>query len=151
MFCAAASGMRKGNGTHMFEAATATPSSLRELADAAPPPRRSRVKRLTTVNRSTRLGKRIDELKALFGSAFSPAELTPMRRERISAAAELQALAEAERGSWMRGEGRCNVDELVRLDRRAASAVKALGIVDAKPRAAPTLSDYLASKAASRP
>ena len=33
----------------------------------------------------------------------------------------------------MRGEARCNLDELIRAERRAASAVKGLGIVEAKP------------------
>ena len=96
--------------------------------------KRSRRKTLTKVDMRTPLGMRIKDLRALYESAFPAGELTPLRRERIASAAQLQALAEAERGAWMRGEARCNLDELIRAERRAASAVKALGIVDAKPQ-----------------
>jgi hypothetical protein len=95
--------------------------------------KRSRRKTLTRVDMRSPLGMRIKELRALFESAFSAGELTPIRRERIAAAAQLQALAEKERGRWMRGEARCNLDELIRAERSAASAVKGLGIVEAKP------------------
>jgi hypothetical protein len=85
----------------MFEASQvpsiATPSP-RQVTDPAAP-RRCRTKKLTSVNRSTRLGKRIDELKALFASAFSAADMTPMRREMIAEAAQLKAMAENERGA----------------------------------------------------
>jgi hypothetical protein len=116
----------------MFEASQvpsiATPSP-RQVTDPAAP-RRCRTKKLTSVNRSTRLGKRIDELRALYEAAFPAGELSPMRRERIGEAAQLKAMAEAERGAWMRGEARCDLDELIRLERRAVAAVKALGIVE---------------------
>jgi hypothetical protein len=112
----------------------ATPSAREVHAGDAPCPRRSRAKRLTFVNRSTRLGKRIDELTALCTSAFSADELTPLRREKIASAAQLQGLAEEERGRWMRGEARCNLDELISAERRAASAVKALALPEAKQK-----------------
>ena len=41
--------------------------------------------------------------------------------------------AEVERGKWMRGEARCDLDELVRLERKADQAVRALGIVERPP------------------
>jgi hypothetical protein len=103
-------------------------------ASAVEAPRRSRKRTLTKVNRGSVLGKRIDELKTLFASAFAADDLTPMRREKIGAAAQLQAMAEAERGAWMRGEARCDLDELVRLERRATQAVKAIGIPEGKPK-----------------
>jgi hypothetical protein len=115
--------------------AIAAPSSRNDTSCE----RRSRAKRLTFVNRSTRLGKRIDELKALFESAFSAGELTPMRLERLAEAAQLKAMAEHERGLWMRGEARCDLDELVRLERKADQVVKALDIREAKPREASLL------------
>jgi hypothetical protein len=137
--------------------AIATPSARPACAAAALRPRRSRAKRLTSVNRSSRIGKRIDELKALFTEALGEDALTPMRREKIGEAAQLQAMAEAERGAWMRGEARCDLDELIRLERRAQQAVKALGIVegsrsDTVPnRQAATLRDRLAQKYGSSP
>jgi hypothetical protein len=117
----------------MFEATIVAPSARPVSETDAPRPRRSRAKRLTTVNRSTRLGKRIDELKALFTETLGEDALTPMRRMRIAEAAELKAGAEVERGKWMRGEARCDLDELVRLERKADQAVRALGIVERPP------------------
>jgi hypothetical protein len=55
-------------------------------------------------------------------------------REKISDAAQLKALAEAQRGAWMRGEATCSLDDLVRLERKADQAARALGI-GAAPRA----------------
>jgi|SRR5271166_3528650 len=119
--------------------------SLRQEDDK---PRRTRAKRLTTVNRSTRLGKRIDELTALFVSAFPPDELTPLKREKIADAAQLKAIAEKARGEWMR-EGRGTAEDIVRLERKADHAVRQLGISEGKPRR-PTLAEYLAMKREAR-
>jgi hypothetical protein len=118
------------------DSAIVAPSARPVSETDAPRPRRSRAKQLTTVNRSTRLGKRIDELKALYESAFPAGELSPMRRERIGEAAQLKAMSEAERGAWMRGEARCDLDELIRLERRADQAVRKLDLGEAhrKPR-----------------
>jgi hypothetical protein len=102
--------------------------------DGTVPPKRDRTRRLTRIDRRTPLGKRVTELEALFTSAFAADDLTPMRREKIGAAAQLQAMAEAERGAWMRGEARCDLDELVRLERRATQSVKAIGIPEGKSR-----------------
>jgi len=82
---------------------------------------------LTTVNRSTRLGKRIDELKALFSEALGEDALAPMRRMRIAEAAELKALAEKARGDYLR-DGAGTLDDIVRIERKADQAVRALGI-----------------------
>lgn len=131
----------------MFEAeqmaADISPSQAKQNAVATP--KRDRRKTLTKIDRRSRLGLRVDELKALYESAFPAGELTPLRRERIANAAQLQALAEAERGAWMRGEARCNLDELIRAERRAASAVKALGIVEDRPKAPSLLAQLAAS------
>lgn len=96
------------------------------------------------------MGKRIGELTALFASAFSAADMTPMRRERIAEAAQLKAMAEAERGAWMRGEAKCDLDELVRLERRAVAAVKALGISEATLERKLSVPEYLALRDARR-
>jgi hypothetical protein len=132
------------------DSAIVAPSARPVSETDAPHPRRSREKRLTRVNRSTRLGKRIDELKALFASAFSAADVTSMRRERIAEAAQLKAMAENERGAWMRGEARCDLDELIRLERRAVAAVKALGIEEARARPTSTLDNIRRAYPAAR-
>jgi hypothetical protein len=128
----------------------AAPSARDVHTHDAPQSRRSRAKKLTFVNRSTRLGKRIDELKALYTSAFPAEALTQLRLEAIANAAQLQALAEHERGLWMRGEARCDLDELVRLERKADQAVRALRIKENGPREAPALADYLAQRVAAK-
>ena len=118
------------------------PSARQVLADATPPPRRSRAKRLTTVNRSTRLGKRIVELTDMFTAAVG-GELTPMRHLVIDKAAQLTAIAEMARGAFMR-DGVGTLDDIVRLERKADQAVRALGAIEEKPRP-PTLADLLRS------
>jgi hypothetical protein len=67
-------------------------------------PKRDRRQYLTKIDNRSRLGIRIRELKALFESAFPAGELTPLRREKIGDAAQLKALAEEQRGAWLRGE-----------------------------------------------
>jgi hypothetical protein len=112
-------------------------------ADAAPlrgrqgdsaAPKRDRRQYLTKIDNRSRLGIRIRELKALFESAFPAGELTPLRREKIGDAAQLKALAEEQRGAWLRGEATCSLDDLVRIERRADQLVRSLGIREA-PRA----------------
>jgi len=120
------------------DSAIATPSPRPMSETDAPSPRRSRAKKLTAVNRSSRIGKRIDELKALFTEALGEDALTPMRRMRITEAAELKALAEKARGDYLRGEGG-NLAEVVSAERRADQAVRGLGIVE-ETRARPKLS-----------
>jgi hypothetical protein len=46
----------------------------------------------------------------------------------------------------MRGDARGSLDDIVRLERRAEQAVKALGIIDAAKPKPPTLAEYLAAK-----
>lgn len=135
----------------MFESpAIAAPTVAQREGDGTPAPRRDRRLTLTRVSRRTRMGKRIGELTALFASAFSAADMTPMRRERIAEAAQLKAMAEAERGAWMRGEAKCDLDELVRLERRAVAAVKALGISEATLERKLSVPEYLALRDARR-
>jgi hypothetical protein len=120
----------------MLELITAAPEPK------SPPPRRKRDRRrtLTRIDRRSRLGKRIDELTILFAGALG-GELSPVRKLRIERAAQLSALAEQARGDHMRNEG---TSDIVRLERAAAAAVRALGDLEAKPKT-PTLAELLAS------
>jgi hypothetical protein len=119
----------------MLELITAAPEPK------SPPPRRKRDRRrtLTRIDRRSRLGKRIDELTILFAGALG-GELSPVRKLRIERAAQLSALAEQARGDHMRNEG---TSDIVRLERAAAAAIRALGDLEAKTRG-PTLAEVLA-------
>ena len=120
----------------MLELITAAPEPK------SPPPRRKRDRRrtLTRIDRRSRLGKRIDELTILFAGALG-GELSPVRKLRIERAAQLSALAEQARGDHMRNQG---TSDIVRLERAAAAALRALGDLEPKPRG-PTLAELLAS------
>jgi hypothetical protein len=110
----------------MFEAAIAAPSSRPVSETDAPRPRRSRAKQLTFVNKSTRIGKRIAQLTALFEGAVA-GEVSPLRKLKIDKAAELTALAEQARGAFMR-DGTGSLEDVLLCERRAAAAARAIGI-----------------------
>jgi hypothetical protein len=112
----------------MFEAAQLSadilPSQAQPLAAVAP--KRDRRRRLTKVDRRSQLGKRIVELTAMFTAAVG-GELTPMRKLAVDKAAQLTAIAEKARGDFMR-EGLGTLDDIVRLERKADQAVRALNV-----------------------
>jgi len=115
----------------MFEAgqmaADVSPPQAKQNAIGAP--KRDRRLSLTKIDRRGRLGRRVAELTGIFMRVKKAAgEVTPLKLECIREAAQLKALAEAERGSWMRGESKCSLDELIRLERFAAAAVEELGL-----------------------
>jgi hypothetical protein len=123
---------------------------LSSVADVSPQParskvvsspKRSRVRKLTTVDRRTVAAKRIAELRALFTNELlsAGAELTPLRRFHVQAAAEAVAMAEAGRGRFLRGQA-TDLSDVVSAERVAALAVRRLGLpVDAPKPAAPTV------------
>ena len=104
------------------------------------PPRRKRDRRrtLTKIDQRSRLGKRIRELTTLFAGALG-GDQSPFRKLKIEQAAQLSAIAELARGDHMRGRP---TGDLVRLERAAASAVRAMGDLEPKPRP-PTLAEVL--------
>jgi hypothetical protein len=125
-----------------ISAAFTAPQGAASSAVGAPKPRRSRKRTLTTVDRRTRVWKRIAELTALFTAALDGVEATPLRRMKIEQAAQLTALAEIARGRFMRnGDG--TLDDIVRLERKADGAVRALGVVESKPKP-PSIADIVA-------
>jgi hypothetical protein len=134
-----------------FEAAHPSPaapttlsSSARDTPKQRPKRIRSRRKDLTTVDKPSRVYRRIRELETLFLLAFESAgvALTPMRRMRIAEAAQLKALAEKARGDTLRG-GAGSLDDVVRIERRADAAVRAIGLPSDAPRQ-PTLAEVFA-------
>jgi hypothetical protein len=143
-------GQHRGNSIGGFvldsahSLADSAPAQARQKAAASP--KRIRRRLLTKVDRRNRVGRRIDELKALFLAALADREQTPMLVHKVGQAAELLAMAEKGRGDYLRGE-HCQLDDVVRAERRAEAAVAALGIREPVKKT-PTLAEYLASKAA---
>jgi hypothetical protein len=130
-----------------MHSAEMSPASASSDASDAPKPRRSRVKSLTRVDRRSSLGKRIAELQVIYTEACGGAgSFSAVKRLRVADAAQLRALAEQTRGAYLR-DGVGNLDDIIRIERKASHAERALGIVE-KPRSAgPTLAEYLAQKA----
>ena len=120
---------------------SATPASLGCRPDDSAAPKRDRRLTLTRIDKRGRLGKRITELTAIFAAALG-GELTPMQRLKIQRAAELGALAELARGTYLRGEG----GDLHEVGPGRAQSrpghLRALGISEAKPTQ-PTLAQVL--------
>jgi hypothetical protein len=108
-----------------------------DLAPLSPPqsatvaPKRDRRLTLTKIDKRGRLGKRVAELTAMFAAAVG-GELTPMRKLKVEKAAQLTALAELARGDFMR-DAKGTLDDIVRLERKADQATRALGIVERPP------------------
>jgi len=89
--------------------------------------KRSRARRLTTIDRRTVTYRRICELRSLFSGALMSAgiEISPMLALRIEAAAQASTLAEVVRGRFLR-EGVGDLDEILRAERRADTLLKIL-------------------------
>jgi hypothetical protein len=111
--------------------ADAAPITSGQTASVAP--KRIRRRLLTKVDKRNRVGRRIEELAALFLAALADREQTPMLAHKVRQAAELLAMAEKARGDYLRGE-HCQLDDVVRAERRAEAAVAALGIRDTKSK-----------------
>jgi hypothetical protein len=105
------------------------PTSVPHSANVEP--KRDRRLTLTKIDRRGRLGKRIAELTEMFAAAGG--ELTPMRKLKVDKAAQLTAISELARGDFMR-DGVGTLDDIVRLERKADQAVRALGIAERDPR-----------------
>jgi hypothetical protein len=80
---------------------------------------------LTRFDKRFRFGKRVTELVAIFAAEMQ-GELSPLRKLKLERAAQLVAIAEQERGAFMRNGG--SMDNMVRLEHKADTACRALGI-----------------------
>ena len=125
--------------------ATAAPLASRQADGNAP--KRDRRLTLTKIDKRGRFGRRVAELTALFAASIS-GETSPMMRLKIEKAAQLTAIAELARGDFMR-DGKGTLDDIVRLERKADQAVRALRLVDGPPKP-PSLLEHLARAAAER-
>jgi hypothetical protein len=109
--------------------------------------RRNRHRLLTDLDKRSRGGRRAVELMRQFERELG-GDITAGQRLAIGRAATLCALAEDARIRRLNGAVNITLDDLVRLDRVAALAVRALGITagPVKPRE-PSLDGYLNSNA----
>jgi hypothetical protein len=114
--------------------------------------RRKRVRLPPKVDKRSRIGRRSVELKALFAATLAAQgrELTPLLKFKVDAAAEAQAMAEAGRQRYMRGEGSDRLEAVVTAERRADALVSALRLVDGSTAKTPSLAQYLAYREAAR-
>ena len=107
--------------------------------------RQARYRKLSDVDGRTRSGRRARELAKQFEAALGGADsLTDGQRLAVSRASVMTAIAEDARLRRLSGEP-TNLDDLVRLDRVAAQAVRSLGIVTKREPERESLSAYLAT------
>jgi hypothetical protein len=112
--------------------------------------RRHSRRKPTRLDHRTRVGRRAGELREHFtalldaaGRDVSAVELA----SAISRAAELQAISEQLRADALRGLP-ISPDDLVRLERLSAQAVRWLRLSNAVSKPAPSLAEYLQQQAA---
>jgi hypothetical protein len=101
---------------------------------------RKRHRLIEDLDKRSRAGRRAAQLIRLFEAALG-GTVTDAQRLAVSRAALMTAIAEDARIKRLHGATDISLDDLVRLDRVAAGAVRALDM-PAKP-GKPTLSDYL--------
>jgi hypothetical protein len=124
------------------ESSSAARASVASCFDSTPAPKRDRRRTLTKIDKRLPLGKRIVELTAMFIAALGE-EPTPLHRLKVQKAAELTAMAEKARGDFMR-DAQGTLDDIVRLERKADQAVRALGLTETKPKPASPLAAHFA-------
>ena len=89
---------------------------------------------LVKLDRRTRLGRRVGELSAHFTKALGgPSAISPLLATKIADAAQLKAIAERARADYLGGR-KVSLGHVVRIERRADNAVKALHLPEAKPK-----------------
>src|SRR5262245_17286350 len=100
---------------------------------------------LFTVDGRTRLGRRVAELEAIFAEALGN-KLTDVQVQQVRQAAQLNCIAEVAAERYLRGSDLVTLDDLVRVQRAAALALRRLNIGAAPASPKVDLDAYLASK-----
>jgi hypothetical protein len=117
--------------------------------DATVSPRRRRrrgPKPRQPFDKRTLIGRRVQELVAVFSARIGPGAADPVTAAAIARAAETQALAESARARALRADATVTLDDVVRLNRLAEHAVRALRLDRHNATQQPTLSEYLRSR-----
>jgi len=105
--------------------------------------RRRRPRRKPTrLDHRTRVGRRARELREHYTAVLSSREQTIELIAAISRASELQAISEQLRADALRGLP-TSPDDLVRIERLAASALRALHLPSGSSKPEPTVDQYL--------
>ena len=120
-----------------------------EVSSARTRRHRARHRTVDDVDKRSRAGRRAAQLMAQFEAAIG-GNLTDGQKLAVSRAAIMTAIAEDARVRKLNGSADVNLDDLVRLDRVAALAVRALGIKAAEAPKGPTLAEHLAKLARER-
>ena len=104
------------------------------------------------INKRSRIGRRVVELKALFASSLeaSGREMTDLLVFKLDAAAEAQAVSEAARQAVLRGQSNVRAEGLATLERLARDAVKALGLDETRAKPKLSVPEFLARRDAMR-
>jgi hypothetical protein len=90
------------------------------------------------------LGRRIKDLADAYAERLGGwSQLTDLETAAVRRAAEMTALAEAERTRRLAGETNTTIDDLVRIDRLAAQTVRALDIYRRREPRPPSALDAL--------
>jgi hypothetical protein len=107
---------------------------------------RARHRTVDDLDKRSRAGRRAAQLMRQLEAALGD-DITEGQRLAVSRAAVMTAIAEDARVRKLNGATDITLDDLVRLDRVAAHAVRQLGITaaPAKP-SGPTLADYLSTR-----
>jgi hypothetical protein len=106
---------------------------------------RLRVMPLVRLDKRTRFGRRVGELVADFSEASDT--VSALQATRITNAAQLQAIAERARAEYLAASGKVTLGHLIRVERRADNAVKALGIREpAQSHGKPSLRERLIAR-----
>jgi len=108
--------------------------------------RQARYRNVTDIDGRTRSGRRARELARQFEAALGDG-ITDGQRLAIARAATLTAIAENRRMRALAGEP-VLLDDLVRIERLAAQAVRNLGLDKRREPAEPSLAQVLAELAA---
>jgi hypothetical protein len=119
------------------------------LASAARAQRRTKRSR-HRLDRRVRPARNVLKLIELYSARLGKDASDPLLQAAIVRAAELRAVAEDLRSQVLRGES-VSADDLVRCERLAAAAERALHLDRRQRDTTPTLQDYLASKVTEAP
>jgi hypothetical protein len=101
---------------------------------------------LARIDRRFVLGRRVKQLEAVFRQRLGADSEDVVLDTAIRRACELTALAEEASARALRSDPQVSLDDVVRLQRSAASAVHRLHLDRRAQPAGPSLSDYLRAR-----
>jgi hypothetical protein len=116
-----------------------------QLTAVRPAKDRRRTRPIAPFDKRTRTGRRASELAKVYAACIGESANDPITETAIRRASELRALSEALRARALRGDEMVSADDIVRVERLAEQAERALRL-DQRERErerVPSLADYL--------